>query len=511
MEKYAYLNDEIQNSNFNVRIYYAKKINNFLELLEFEQIINDFIPYITKYILNKEKNEEVLTEYAKKLNYIIEYILEKNTNNINIFPSLEMLINCYFNKLLNNEDEIIREESINSLIYLINKNNIFFNEYLYKLINNIENFKKLEYTKISICSILPNFFSNIKNDKNKLNEYVKLYETLLNDNPNICRFAIQSYQKLINLLDKDKSSLLMLELILKQSLNLIDNQNDMIKVNSLETLKKVMNFQVEQELDLSIENSKNLKIILMSKLEAFFNQNNNWRIISAYIECYFSMFHLLLNESHNNEFINKFFPYLKACLQNINSEIEIKISILNNLYILINNGYIEQFENYFFPILQNNTINDVNFFIRQSLVENLNKILKYENVNYENLFKNIYNIFSQLLKDNFYEVRYSIVKSIIINKNNIIFYLKLFDLIIKIDEWRIRFEMLKRLDNIIQILIENKNVNNEVIEMLNKYILIFFEDKANDIRIYNLNLIIKLIKNNFIIDIEKDIIPLQLN
>ena len=76
MEKYAYLNDEIQNINFNVRIFYAKRIDNFLELLEFEQIINDFIPFITKIILNKEKNEEVLTEYAKKLNFIIEYILE---------------------------------------------------------------------------------------------------------------------------------------------------------------------------------------------------------------------------------------------------------------------------------------------------------------------------------------------------------------------------------------------------------------------------------------------------
>jgi hypothetical protein len=46
MEKYAYLNDEIQNINFNVSIFYAKRIDNFLELLEFEQIINDFILYI---------------------------------------------------------------------------------------------------------------------------------------------------------------------------------------------------------------------------------------------------------------------------------------------------------------------------------------------------------------------------------------------------------------------------------------------------------------------------------
>ena len=511
MEKYAYLNDEIQNINFNVRIFYAKRIDNFLELLEFEQIINDFIPFITKIILNKEKNEEVLTEFAKKLQLIIEYILEKNTNNINIIPSLEMLINCYFNKFLNNEDEILREESINSLIYLINKNNIFFNEYLYKLIINIENFKKLEFTKISICSILPNIFSIIKNDKNKLNEFVKVYEILLNDNANICRFAIQSYQKLIKLLDKDKSSLLMLELILNKCLQLIDYQNDMVKVNSLETLKKVMNFQVEQELDLSIENSTKLKDILMSKLENFLNQNINWRIKSAFIECYFSMFHLILNGSYNNDFINNFFPYLKAFLQNNNSEMEIKISILNNLYVLINNGYIEQFENIFLPILQNNTINDTNFFIRQNLAENLNKILKYENVKYENLFKNFYNMFIRLLNDNTYEVRYSMVKSIIINKNNLIFYMNLFESIIKSDEWRIRFEMLKRLDNIIQIFIENKNYSNEINELIKKYILIFFEDKANDIRIYNLNLIIILIKNNIIIDIEKDIIPLQLN
>ena len=511
MEKYAYLNDEIQNINFNVRIFYAKRIDNFLELLEFEQIINDFIPFITKIILNKEKNEEVLTEFAKKLQLIIEYILEKNTNNINIIPSLEMLINCYFNKFLNNEDEILREESINSLIYLINKNNIFFNDYIYKLIINIENFKKLEFTKISICSILPNIFSIIKNDKNKLNEFVKVYEILLNDNANICRFAIQSYQKLIKLLDKDKSSLLMLELILNKCLQLIDYQNDMVKVNSLETLKKVMNFQVEQELDLSIENSTKLKDILMSKLENFLNQNINWRIKSAFIECYFSMFHLILNGSYNNDFINNFFPYLKAFLQNNNSEMEIKISILNNLYVLINNGYIEQFENIFLPILQNNTINDTNFFIRQNLAENLNKILKYENVKYENLFKNFYNMFIRLLNDNTYEVRYSMVKSIIINKNNLIFYMNLFESIIKSDEWRIRFEMLKRLDNIIQIFIENKNYSNEINELIKKYILIFFEDKANDIRIYNLNLIIILIKNNIIIDIEKDIIPLQLN
>ena len=511
MEKYAYLNDEIQNVNFNVRIFYAKKIDIFLELLEFEQIINDFIPFITKIILNKEKNEEVLTEYAKKLHLIIEYILEKNTNNINILPSFEMLINCYFNKFLNNEDEILREESINSLIYLINKNNIFFNEYLYKLIINIENFKKLEFTKISICSILPNIFSTITNDKNKLNEFVKVYEILLNDNANICRFAIQSYQKLIKLLDKDKSSLLMLELILNKCIQLIDYQNDMVKVNSLETLKKVMNFQVEQELDLSIENSTKLKDILMSKLENFLNQNINWRIKSAFIECYFSMFHLIINGSYNNDFINNFFPYLKAFLQNNNSEMEIKISILNNLYVLINNGYIEQFENIFLPILQNNTINDTNFFIRQNLAENLNKILKYENVKYENLFKNFYNMFIRLLNDNTYEVRYSMVKSIIINKNNLIFYMNLFESIIKSDEWRIRFEMLKRLDNIIQIFIENKNYSNDINELIKKYILIFFEDKANDIRIFNLNLIIKLIKNNIIIDIEKDIIPLQLN
>ena len=85
---------------------------------------------------------------------------------------------------------------------------------------------------------------------------------------------------------------------------------------------------------------------------------------------------------------------------------EIKISILNNLYVLINNIYIEQFENIFLPILQNNTINDTNFFIRKNLDENLNKILKYENVKYENLFKNFYNMFIRLLNDNTYEVRY---------------------------------------------------------------------------------------------------------
>ena len=63
-------------------------------------------------------------------------------------------------------------------------------------------------------------------------------------------------------------------------------------------------------------------------------------------------------------------------------------------------------------------------------------------------------MFIRLLNDNIYEVRYSIVKSIIINKNNLIFYMNLFESIIKSDECRIRFEMLKRLYNIIKIFFE---------------------------------------------------------
>ena len=113
-----YFVDEIKNKNFNIRVFNVKKLILLCELLPFERICKELIPFMIDCIYNYENCGEVFSEYAKSIEQIIIYFLN-NYDKDSILNPIESLINCYYDKLLYNEDDIVQNDSIQCMYNLI--------------------------------------------------------------------------------------------------------------------------------------------------------------------------------------------------------------------------------------------------------------------------------------------------------------------------------------------------------------------------------------------------------
>ena len=64
-----------------------------------------------------------------------------------------------------------------------------------------------------------------------------------------------------------------------------------------------------------------------------------------------------------------------------------------------------------------------------------------------------------LLEDNIYDVSINVIRSFKIEKFNIKFCINLIEQASKFSQWRIRYEAIKKLKEIISLFIENKETN----------------------------------------------------
>ena len=145
MEDLQILKDEISNNKFNKRIFYAKNALRYTEIMSLNFFVDNYIPFITNYIMNEENVEEVLTEYSNTFVYFLKF-LGKNENymnyeakkdkdkmleeNTSYYNSINLILHCLFEKMLINEDEILKETTINPLVATGEGVSVFTHPYL---------------------------------------------------------------------------------------------------------------------------------------------------------------------------------------------------------------------------------------------------------------------------------------------------------------------------------------------------------------------------------------------
>ena len=590
MEDLQILKDEISNNKFNKRIFYAKNALRYTEIMSLNFFVDNYIPFITNYIMNEENVEEVLTEYSNTFIYFLKF-LGKNENymnyeakkdkdkmleeNTSYYNSINLILHCLFEKMLINEDEILKETTINNIKELL----LNLDEFPL-LKNEFENI----LNNLKILNNENDENKDIINDENEINIlfFSLLYPFIITDQKSVENFCHKFstnilgipyrrkkrllIQNIINIIpfikksinkfsDEDKNSnenylkinpinIYLLKEIISALSQIMDEKNLIISVGMNYLCEIILTYTIKNTTDIILfydENNKYLSnneidliiINFISKLENFINNettlkvNLTWRVKVAYIEniCKLKKFIDNHNQNYFNEYYSKF---CESILNGNNIEPDLKISILNNIEVLIPTI------NRFIQIFNNIIMMERNKYILSSLGIALNKIMNnktlYElnnnNENLANIIGQIFQFINNLINNDNFEVKYHVLSSfdfyffnyINNDKEKISLLNESFKLYIlvsqKINEWRIRYNLFEKFknfilekDNILKIfsynfLLKNNPENDfnisELINNIRNLLHLYFLDKANIIRMNSLELI------NNIISFQKD-------
>ena len=533
MEDLQILKDEILNNKFNKRIFYAKNALRYVEIMPLNFFVDNYIPFITNYIINEENVEEVLTEYSNTFVYFLKF-LGKNENYLNYEVkkdkdtmledkspynnSINLILRCFFEKMLINEDEILKETTINNIKELLLnldefpllKNefeNILFN---LKILNNETDENKDIISDENEINIL--FFSLlypfIITNQKKVEHFCNKFSINIVNNPprrkkrlliqniiNIIPFIKQSIDKFS---DEDKNNnenyiklnqlnIYLLKEIISALSKIMDEKNLIISVGMNYLCEIILAYTIKNNTDIILfydeynkylsNNEIDLIIInFISKLENFINNettlkvNLTWRVKVAYVEniCKLKKF----IDNHNSKYFNEYYSqYCESILNGNNIEPDLKIAVLKNIEVLIPTI------NKFIQIFNNMIMVERNKYILSSLGIALNKILNnkslYElnnNNNYENVIfivQQIFQFINNLINNDNFEVKYHVLSSFDFcffnylsnDKEKISLLnesLKLYILVFqKINEWRIRYNLFEKFR---KFLLEKDNI-----------------------------------------------------
>ena len=533
MEDLQILKDEILNNKFNKRIFYAKNALRYVEIMPLNFFVDNYIPFITNYIINEENVEEVLTEYSNTFVYFLKF-LGKNENYLNYEVkkdkntmledkspynnSINLILRCFFEKMLINEDEILKETTINNIKELLLnldefpllKNefeNILFN---LKILNNETDENKDIISDENEINIL--FFSLlypfIITNQKKVEHFCNKFSINIVNNPprrkkrlliqniiNIIPFIKQSIDKFS---DEDKNNnenyiklnqlnIYLLKEIISALSKIMDEKNLIISVGMNYLCEIILAYTIKNNTDIILfydeynkylsNNEIDLIIInFISKLENFINNettlkvNLTWRVKVAYVEniCKLKKF----IDNHNSKYFNEYYSqYCESILNGNNIEPDLKIAVLKNIEVLIPTI------NKFIQIFNKMIMVERNKYILSSLGIALNKILNnkslYElnnNNNYEHLIfivQQIFQFINNLINNDNFEVKYHVLSSFDFcffnylsnDKEKISLLnesLKLYILVFqKINEWRIRYNLFEKFR---KFLLEKDNI-----------------------------------------------------
>ena len=524
MDDFQFLKEEITSPKFNKRIFYAKNAKKYIELMSIDLFVNNYIPFISKYIYNEENIEEVLTEYSKTFTEFLKYlgnettfqnyskiILDNNESdkieeNSMYNYSIDLIINCFFEKFFINEDEILKETSFNNIKELFLELDNFI--LLKKEFENILNINKIfkdsnesetgEDSKI-IFSIFSLLYPLIIDDEQKIINYCNKFKLILKNNNQLKkkRLVIQNIFNIIpfmkNSIDKikndtsnesennDKNNIinrninLMKEII--SSLNhIMDDKNLIVKVEMnyvceiivIYTIQNITDFILFYDEYNDIFSNQEIESIINSfivKLENFINNESilkitlTWRIKVAYIENICRLNKIIMKNSPN--YYNDYFSTIcQKILENNNKEPDLKISVLNHIDFLIPKLPT------FIQIFKNINSTEQNMYVRSNLAIALNKILNnpkfYElnenNNDFHSKVINIFNIIQNMLDKEKFDVKYNLLSTVEFDFFNIIkddnFKVEILNksikLIIivfeKVNEWRIRYSIYNKVE-----------------------------------------------------------------
>ena len=525
MEDLQILKDEISNNKFNKRIFYAKNALRYTDIMPLNYFVDNYIPFITNYIFNEENVEEVLTEYSNTFVYFLKF-LGKNENYMNYEAnkdkdkmlednnsynnSINLILHCFFEKMLINEDEILKETTINNIKEILLNLDEFpllkneFENILHnlKILNNENDENKDIINDENEINIL--FFSllypfiitdqkNVENFCNKFsinisgNPYRRKKRLLIQNIINIIPFIKKS---MIKFSDEDKNNnenylkisqinIYLLKEIISALSKIMDEKNLIISVGMNYLCEIILTYTIKNTTDIILfydEYNKYLSnneidLIInnfISKLENFINNettlkvNLTWRVKVAYVEniCKLKKF----IDNHNQKYFNEYYSqFCESILNGNNIEPDLKIAVLKNIEVLIPS--IDRF----IQIFNNMILMERNKYILSSLGIALNKIMNnktfYElynnNENLSNIFGQIFQFINNLINNDNFEVKYHVLSSFdfcffnFINndKEKISLLnesLKLYILVFqKINEWRIRFNLFEKFKNFI--------------------------------------------------------------
>ena len=500
MDDFNYYIDEIKNQNFNIRIYNAKRIKTIFELLSYEDLLSKFFPFIVEFIISFELNEEVLTEYAKNIKDFILFIIENKTEETDsneIKEIINLLFNTFYLKFFQSDDEIIRENAVNSFIFLI-KESLKYEILIepIKIILNVDKNTPLN-NKICYCYIYPYFYQIIINHNDLFDQYLNAYIFLLknSEKPLLRRFSMQNLDQIFQFLNSDEKSFFIVKTINERVLTLIDDPIEIIRINAVNVGSKLCNFLLNY-------NYKDFTNIhdLINKFQNSFQKYGTWRMKCALIDAFYENSNLFDSNFIDNFLIQNF----KNILLN-DQEQEQKIKILENIH-KFPNLFPNKFNTVFIPIFQNNLLYDINLYIRIALSNCLNKIISLQEFD-NNISHTLQKILLILLEDNIYEVAVSVIKNIEFKSFNLKICLNILEAASKFNQWRMRYESVKKLKELIQIVIKShfENINiNSLIELT----YYFYHDKANDIREVSIQILDILIKED-LININKNLWTIQ--
>ena len=523
MEDLQILKDEISNNKFNKRIFYAKNALRYTEIMSIDFFVDNYIPFITNYIFSEENVEEVLTEYSNTFIYFLKF-LGKNENYKNYEASKDkdkmieekspynnsiyLILECFFNKMLVNEDEILRETTINNIKDLLLNLDEFpllkneFENYLYslKILNNETDENKDIINEENENCIL--FFSLlypfIQTDQNKIENFCNKFSKNILGNPrrkkrlliqniiNIIPFIKKSIEKYSNKDIKDNENyskmiqmnIFLLKEILQALNKIMDEKNLIISVgiNYLceiilaYTIKNTTEFILFYDVYNKYLSNNEIDLIIINfifKLENFINNettlkvNLTWRVKVAYVEniCKLKKF----IDNHNPKYFNEYYSqFCESILNGNNIEPDLKIIILKNIEVLVPTI------NKFIQIFSNIIMLERNKYILSNLSIALNKILNnktlYESNNNENLnliIGQIFQFINNLTNNDNFEVKYQLLSSfefsffnymendnekILLLNESMKLYIYVFQ---KINEWRIRYNLFEKFKNFI--------------------------------------------------------------
>jgi hypothetical protein len=523
MEDLQILKDEISNNKFNKRIFYAKNALRYTEIMSIDFFVDNYIPFITNYIISEENVEEVLTEYSNTFIYFLKF-LGKNENYKNYEASkdkdkmieekspynnsINLILECFFNKMLINEDEILRETTINNIKDLLLNLDEFpllkneFENYLYslKILNNETDENKDIINEENENCIL--FFSLlypfIQTDQNKIENFCNKFSKNILGNPrrkkrlliqniiNIIPFIKKSIEKYSNKDIKDNENyskmiqmnIFLLKEILQALNKIMDEKNLIISVGINYLCEIILAYTIKNTTEFILfydeynkylsNNEIDLIIInFISKLENFINNettlkvNLTWRVKVAYVENICKLKKFINN--HNPKYFNEYYSqFCESILNGNNIEPDLKIIILKNIEVLVPTI------NKFIQIFNNIIMLERNKYILSNLSIALNKILNnktlYESNNNENLnliIGQIFQFINNLTNNDNFEVKYQLLSSfefsffnymendnekILLLNESMKLYIYVFQ---KINEWRIRYNLFEKFKNFI--------------------------------------------------------------
>ena len=464
-KKASLIIDSLKSENQPIRLFCAKRLTELGKILGIHRIEDELIPFITDLILNFEEDGEVLSEYSNQILNLLKTLKQHDILSFIGIRSLEILSG--------NDDEIVRQTSINNLSKLIEllDEQIITNEIFPLMKRLIENDLK---TKMSCCYLFPIVYPKLENQDIK-KELLQVYcEISKDESPSVRRAAADNIKYFCKVQDSE-----VINLLFKLYTDFIKDSVDIVKIFTIESTPNLLNrlpYQNQEKLILNFTKS-------MAEEKA-------WRVKYSAIECISKICDHISVASFEKKYVSILMLFLK------DQEPEVRCAVLNFFDIFIKHLSVNTFKTNFLPLFKNIS-NDNNIHVRSVYANSLLKCIPFFKQD-EQLINNIMPMINKFLKDDIVEVQYATIenidKIILLSKNDDTIISKYIMPIIKEGlsedkKWRFRFLIA---DNILKIIpeLDKEKINTYFYDIILK----FFSDHAEEIRKTAWKIIEKLVE-----------------